>query len=67
MTTSLRASRSTLSPAPAAPEAARLLYTSAAPRFEVRMIMECLKDTTRPWLSLTRPSSRICGPQNTVS
>jgi hypothetical protein len=27
------------------------------------MMMQFLNDTTRPWLSVTRPSSRICRQQ----
>lgn len=33
--------------------------TAALPRFDVMMMMVFLNDTTRPWLSVTRPSSRI--------
>lgn len=31
--------------------------TGARPMFEVRMTMTLQKDTVRPWLSVTRPSS----------
>ena len=30
------------------------------PRFEVRMMMQFLKLTVRPWESVTRPSSSTC-------
>lgn len=53
MTVSLTASR--------APDAmpSRMAWE---PRLEVMMRMVFLKDTVRPWLSVTRPSSRICKP-----
>mmetsp|Transcript_28046 Transcript_28046/g.75763 ORF Transcript_28046/g.75763 Transcript_28046/m.75763 type:complete len:207 (-) Transcript_28046:2229-2849(-) len=34
-------------------------YISALPKFEVMMMMAFLKLTSRPWPSVTRPSSRI--------
>ena len=36
------------------------MNTSALPRLEVRIMIAFLKDTVRPWESVTRPSSRIC-------
>ena len=35
------------------------------PRFDVMMRMVFLKDTVRPWLSVTLPSSSICTAQIT--
>ena len=37
---------------------------AAEPRLDVMMMIVFLKDTVRPWLSVTRPSSRICTAQH---
>src|SRR3954465_14488362 len=46
---------------------ARPLAMSLVPRFVVMMITVFLKSTTRPWLSVRRPSSRICSSELKMS
>ena len=33
---------------------------ASLPRLDVMITIVCLKETVRPWLSVTRPSSKIC-------
>jgi len=39
---------------------------AALPRLDVMMMIAFLKDTVRPWLSVTRPSSSTCAARRTI-